>query len=36
MAAVITSIDSVTGGVKITWTAPNSNSEIITAYKIEI
>lgn len=36
MAAAVTSIDSTTGGVKIEWTAPNSNSDAITAYKIEI
>jgi len=36
MATVTTSIDSVTGGVKIQWTAPASNSETITKYLIEI
>jgi hypothetical protein len=36
MNAVTTSYDSVTGGVKISWTAPNSNYDSITSYKIEI
>lgn len=36
MTTVTTSIDSVTGGVRITWTAPNSNSYPVTAYLIEI
>lgn len=36
MTAVTTSIDSSTGGVKILWVSPNSNSDTITAYKIEI
>lgn len=36
MAAVTTSIDSTTGGVKIEWIAPNSNSDSISAYLIEI
>jgi len=36
MTTVTTSIDSTTGGVKISWTAPNSNSYPITSYLIEI
>jgi hypothetical protein len=36
MASVTTSIDSTTGGLMITWTAPNSNSYPITSYLIEI
>ena len=36
MSSAVTSIDTATGGVKILWTAPNSNSDTITAYKIEI
>ena len=34
MQPVTTSIDSTTGGVKIEWTAPSSNSDPITQYKI--
>lgn len=36
MSAVTTSIDLTTGNVRISWTAPNSNAEPITKYKIEI
>lgn len=36
MDAVTTSIDGTTGGVKIQWTAPNSNADTITSYLIEI
>lgn len=36
MTAPTTSIDSTTGGVKISWTAPDSQGDTITAYKIEI
>lgn len=36
MNTVTTSIDSATGGVKIQWSSPNNNGNIITAYKIEI
>jgi hypothetical protein len=36
MTAATTSIDPTTGGVKIQWTAPNSNSEPITKYLIEV
>lgn len=36
MVAVTTSIDSTTGGLKISWTAPNSNSYTISSYLIEI
>mmetsp|Transcript_33982 Transcript_33982/g.25068 ORF Transcript_33982/g.25068 Transcript_33982/m.25068 type:complete len:512 (-) Transcript_33982:873-2408(-) len=36
MSAATTSIDSVSGGVKIEWVAPDDNGEDITAYKIEI
>lgn len=32
----VTSIDSATGGVLIQWTAPYSNAEPITKYRIEI
>ena len=36
MATVTTSIDSSTGGVKISWTAPADGSSTIDAYFIEI
>lgn len=36
MSPVLTTIDSVTGGVKIAWTAPFNNGDSIIAYKIEI
>lgn len=36
MDAVTTTYDSITGGVKISWVAPNSNTESITKYLIEI
>jgi hypothetical protein len=36
MSSAVTSIDTATGGVKILWTAPNTNSDTITAYKIEM
>lgn len=36
MVAVTTSIDSSTGGVKITWTAPLDGSSTIDSYLIEI
>ena len=36
MNSVTTTIDLTTGGIKITWTAPNSNSDPITRYIIEI
>jgi hypothetical protein len=36
MNVVTTSIDPATGGVVISWTAPNNNSETIDAYNIEI
>lgn len=35
-AAPITSIDSSTGGVAITWTAPSARGAPITSYLIEI
>jgi hypothetical protein len=36
MSTVTTSIDSTTGGVKISWTAPADGSSTITSYSIEI
>lgn len=36
MDTVITSINLSDGGVKISWTAPNTNQEPITSYLIEI
>lgn len=36
MNAVTTTIDSTTGGLKIVWDPATSNSESVTAYKIEI
>ena len=36
MDTVNTEIDSSTGGVKISWSAPNANSETIDAYEILI
>jgi hypothetical protein len=36
VALPVTSIDSITGGVKITWTAPYENGAVISAYQIEI
>jgi hypothetical protein len=36
MATPTTSIDSATGGVTITWTAPASNGDDITSYTVEI
>lgn len=35
-AAPTTSIDPATGGVMITWTAPDAQGAAISAYKIEI
>lgn len=31
-----TAIDSTTGGIKVSWSAPSSNGDAITAYLIEI
>ena len=36
MSEVTTTIDPATGGLKIAWSSAVSNSESITAYKIEI
>lgn len=36
MSEVTTTIDPTTGGLKIAWSSAVSNSETITAYKIEI
>ena len=36
MSPVVTSIYAPTGGVLIQWQAPYANSDVITAYKIEI
>ena len=36
MATPTTTIDSTTGGVKISWTAPANNGNTLTAYLIEI
>lgn len=36
MSEAVTSYDSTTGGVKISWTSPSSNYDTITAYNIEI
>jgi hypothetical protein len=36
MATVVTSIDSSTGGVKISWSAPHDGSSAIDSYLIEI
>jgi len=36
MAAVATSLDPSTGGVKVTLTAPADNADPISAYKIEV
>jgi hypothetical protein len=36
MTAATTSIDAATGGVLIQWSAPNTNSDTIDAYMIEI
>jgi hypothetical protein len=36
MAAVTTSIDGVTGGVAIAWTAPADGSDPIDRYSIEV
>lgn len=36
MDMVVTSIDPLTGGLKVSWTAPASNSYPITKYLIEI
>jgi len=35
-AAPVTSVDPVTGGVAIAWTAPDARGDPITVYKIEI
>jgi hypothetical protein len=35
MAAVATTIDSGTGGLRVDWVAPADNAETITSYKIE-
>jgi hypothetical protein len=32
----VTTIDPLTGGFQITWTAPSENGAIITSYSIEI
>jgi len=34
--AVVTSIDAVTGKVKITWIAPHNGNQTLTRYKVEI
>jgi len=31
----VTSIEATTGGIRVTWLEPDSNSDTITAYKIE-
>lgn len=31
----VTSIEATTGGIRVTWVEPDSNSDTITAYKIE-
>jgi len=36
MSAVTTTIDSATGGVKISWTAPGTGGLAIDKYFIEI
>jgi hypothetical protein len=36
MATVSTAIESVAGGVEITWLAPHDGSDTITAYLIEV
>jgi hypothetical protein len=36
MNPVTTSIDIISGGVVILWSAPNSNYDTITAYNVEI
>ncbi|CDW74138.1 pa14 multi-domain protein [Stylonychia lemnae] len=36
VATVTTSVDSLTGGLKISWTAPFANGEAIDSYVIEI
>lgn len=36
MLTVSTSIDSATGGVKISWSAPYNNGDTINTYLIEI
>jgi hypothetical protein len=36
MASVTTSIDPTTGGVTISWTAPENGSDTIDAYLIKI
>jgi hypothetical protein len=36
MAALITALDSATGNVIISWTAPNDNAAVITEFSIEV
>jgi hypothetical protein len=36
MAAPVTSIDALNGGVKVEWIAPANNGYTITSYLIEI
>lgn len=36
MSPVVTSIDAATGGVTVYFTAPDENSDTITAYSIQI
>lgn len=36
MSAAVTSIDSTTGGVQISWVAPNNGQDPIDYYVIEI
>lgn len=36
MVVPTTAIDSSTGGVRITWTAPYDGGDTITEYKVEI
>jgi hypothetical protein len=36
MSAPVTTVDSATGGVQISWVAPNNGQDTIDAYVIEI
>lgn len=36
MSAAVTSVDSTTGGVQISWVAPNNGQDTITSYTIQI